>query len=78
MENQNQVQSQSTDAYYSDQDESKLKHQAQRQAIFEGIYRFFYAIWPSVNNFFIFIFYHTLRIIRGAVRTALEQFKQGI
>lgn len=77
MVNENQVQNGATDAYYSSQDENVLKHQAQKQAIFEGIYRFFYAIWPSVNNFFSFIFYHTLRIIKGAVKTALEQLKQG-
>lgn len=42
----------------------------------ERIYRFFYNIWPSVNNFLQGLIYHTFRIIRGGIRIALEQLKQ--
>ena len=42
----------------------------------ERIYRFFYAIWPSVNRTLSFFFYHLLRIIKGGVKIALEQFHQ--
>lgn len=71
------MKNETNDAYYSDQDENSLKRRAQRQSIFEAIYRFFYKIWPSINNFLNFIFYHTLRVIKGAVKTAIEQLKQG-
>lgn len=43
----------------------------------DRIYRFFYNIWPGVRGFLTFAFYHLFRIIRGFVRTAMEQFHQN-
>jgi hypothetical protein len=44
------------------------------QLLKERTYRFFYAIWPSINRIINFFLYHLLRIIRGFVRIAMEQF----
>lgn len=57
------------------QDE-KLARQYKVQRIKESIYRFFYNIWPSVQSTLTFVFYHTFRIVRGGIRTAIEQLKQ--
>lgn len=45
-------------------------------SIKEAIYKFFYNIWPSVQRVLSFTIYHTIRIIRGSVKIAMEQFKQ--
>lgn len=47
------------------------------QLLKERTYRFFYAIWPSVNRIINFVFYHLTRIIRGFVKIAMEQLHQG-
>ncbi len=43
----------------------------------DRIYRFFYNIWPSVNRVISFFLYHLLRVIKGFLKVALEQFKPG-
>lgn len=57
------------------EDDAKLERRAKLRQIKEAIYRFFYNIWPSVKNFLTMVFYHSFRIIRGGIRTALEQLK---
>lgn len=57
------------------EDDATLQRRYKLQQIKESIYRFFYNIWPSVKRFLTMVFYHTFRIIRGGIRTALEQLK---
>lgn len=66
-----------TDPYYTPEDSNKLVTAAKTDAIKEKLYRFFYNIWPSVNRVLSFFLYHLLRIIKGSVKIALEQFRQG-
>lgn len=56
--------------------EKTLQRQYKLQQIKESIYRFFYNIWPSVQSTLAFVFYHTFRIVRGGIRTAIQQLKQ--
>jgi hypothetical protein len=57
--------------------EQEAQKNYRMQQLREGIYRFFYAIWPSVNRVLNFFFYHLMRIIRGFFKIAMEQFHQG-
>lgn len=57
--------------------EQQLQRNQQITSIKDRIYRFFYAIWPSVNRVLSFFFYHLLRIVKGFFKVAMEQFKRG-
>lgn len=59
------------------QGEENLERNAKITKIKEVLYRFFYNIWPSVNRVLSFFFYHIMRIIKGSIKIAMEQFKQG-
>lgn len=76
MENEEQVQ-QTSDPYYSAGESESVTRNARRTAILESLHRFFYNIWPSVNRVLTFFVYHFIRIMKGAVRIALEQLHQG-
>lgn len=60
--------------YPQSEEDQQLKRQLFFQIWKERLYKFFYAIWPSVNRVIAFFLYHTLRIIKGSVKTAMEQF----
>jgi hypothetical protein len=59
------------------QGEGNLERNAKITKIKEVLYRFFYNIWPSVNRVLSFFFYHIIRIIKGSVKIAMEQFRHG-
>lgn len=59
------------------QGEENLERNAKIARIKEGWYRFFYNIWPSINRVLSFFFYHIIRIIKGSIKIAMEQFKRG-
>ena len=59
------------------QSEQQLQNAYQRQLWKERIYRFFYNIWPSVNRVLSFFFYHIMRIIKGSIKIAMEQFHKS-
>lgn len=54
--------------------EGNLDRDAKISRIKESLYRFFYNIWPSVNRVLSFFFYHFIRIIKGSIKIAMEQF----
>lgn len=68
---------QPVDPYYSAGDSQSIEGNARRTAILESLHRFFYNIWPSVNRIITFFVYHFIRIMKGAVKIALEQLHQG-
>ena len=59
------------------QEEKDLERNAKFISLKEVLYRFFYNIWPSVNRVINFFFYHTVRIIKGSIKIAMEQFHQS-
>ena len=62
---------------YSQYNDQQLQKEHALQVWKERIYRFFYNIWPALQQILMFVFYHTMRIVRGFFRTALESFKGG-
>ncbi len=76
MENEEQTQT-TNDPYYSALDSRSIEGGARRTAMLESLHRFFYNIWPSVNRIITFFVYHFIRIMKGAVKIALEQLHQG-
>ena len=57
--------------------DKNLERNAKLIRIKEILYRFFYNIWPSVNRVLSFFFYHIIRIIKGSIKIAMEQFHQS-
>ena len=41
----------------------------------ERVYRFFYNIWPGINRFLSGFFYLLMRIIKGFIKTAMEEIR---
>ena len=66
---------QSLNMQYPGEQEAQKWHKIQR--VKETLYRFFYAIWPSVNRVLSFFFYHLMRITKGFIKIAMEQLHQG-
>ncbi len=59
------------------QEDQNLQRDEKLRQVKDTVYKFFYAIWPSVNRVLSFFFYHLLRVIKGFFKVALEQFRQG-
>lgn len=57
------------------QEEKNLERNAKIIKIKENLYKFFYNIWPSVSRVLSFFFYHIIRIIKGSIKIAMEQFR---
>ena len=63
--------------YEQSSGEENLERNAKILKIKEALYRFFYNIWPSVNRVLSFFFYHIIRIIKGSIKIAMEQFRRS-
>lgn len=63
--------------YEQSSGEENLERNAKLARIKENLYRFFYNIWPSVNRVLNFFFYHIIRIIKGSIKIAMEQFHRS-
>lgn len=59
------------------QEEQNFQRDQKIQNLKDKTYKFFYNIWPSVNRVLSFFLYHILRVVKGFIRIALEQFKLG-
>lgn len=59
------------------QEEQKFQREQKIQNLKDNTYKFFYNIWPAVNRVLSFFLYHILRVVKGSVKIALEQFKLG-
>lgn len=52
----------------------QLQKQYQREVWRQRIYRFFYNIWPAIYRILNGFFYLVIKIIKGGVKVAMEQF----
>lgn len=66
-----------TQNYIQTSEDKKIQRDYKVSLWKDRIYRFFYNIWPSVNNVISFFFYHILRVAKGFFKVALEQFRRG-
>ena len=57
------------------EDDKVIERNYKLQKIYDAIYRFFYNIWPSINKTLNFFFYYLIKILKGFVKIAVEQFR---